>query len=119
MMMKDTRVMSEGKEDVDDMTVEAVIEEMAEIGGMVMVIEIVMMMVIGQMVGETRDTTIVIGTDQTKIAIVDEETIEEMMMILSVSVVPNSINLEALAPRFLPLSFLHSYKPIKNVICND
>ena len=119
MMMKDTRVMSEGKEDVDDMTVEAVIEEMAEIGGMVMVIEIVMMMVIGQMVGETRDTAIVIGTDQTKIAIVDEETIEEMMMILSVSVVPNSINLEALAPRFLPLSFLHNYKPIKNVICND
>ena len=58
-------------------------------------------------------------TDQTMNATIDEETIEEMMMILSVSVVPNSINLEALAPRFLPLSFLHNYKPIKNVICND
>ena len=58
-------------------------------------------------------------TDQTMVVMVDEETIEEMMMILSVSVVPNSINLEAQVPRFLPSSFLHNYKPIKNVICND
>ena len=43
MMMKDTRVMNKGKEDVDDMTVEAVIEEMMKIDGMAMVIEMVMM----------------------------------------------------------------------------
>ena len=131
LVMKDTRVMSEGREDVlidnDGMTVEVGIEETIEIDGMVTEIVTSEKMIEQQqqqMVEDIGDmtTTMIAMMMIEMIIVVDEKTviIEEMMILLVPVVVPNSISDEAqVIPPFLLSSFLHNCKPIKNVICND